>query len=122
MCLVLLASCGDDAEDTFCEAGDSLRDDVASLSEVDVLADGLSAFDEPVEAIRVDVEQLRDSATDVAADEIAALESAISDLGDALTGLSEGVSVDDAQALGVASGDVAQAANAVFDRLANTCD
>jgi len=64
---------------------------------------------------------LKDSGSDVASDEIAALESAVSDLGSALAGLSGGVSVEDAEQLVSSITAVSTSADAVIEQLSTTC-
>ncbi len=68
-----LAACGSDSEsseDTFCDAGDSLRSNIEGIADIDIVSGGTDAVTEQFDAIESDVEQLRDSGSDVAADEI----------------------------------------------------
>ncbi len=85
------------------------------------IAGGADAVTERFEAIESDLTLLKDSGSDVASDEIAALESAVSDLGSALAGLSGGVSVEDAEQLVSSITAVLTSADAVIGQLSTTC-
>lgn len=119
--VTILAACGDSAEDAFCDAGDSLRADIEGLGSVDIITNGTSALDEQFSAISSDLDDLRESGADVAAEEIDALGSATESLGTALDGLQADISVEGAQGVADAVSGVATAANAVLDKLATTC-
>jgi len=124
MSLGFAAGCGSDSEpseDAFCEAGDSLRTNVEGIAEIDVIAGGTDAISEVFAAIESDLQQLRDSGSDVAADEISALESAVDELDSAIGALGDGISVDAGLAVGNAASSVAAAAGDVLDRLSTTC-
>jgi hypothetical protein len=117
------SACGSDesAEDAFCDAGDSLRSNIETIGDIDILAGGTDAVSERFEAIESDLAQLEDSGSDVAADEISALDSAVNELGSALEALGGGVSVEDAQQLGTSITAVVSAAGDVLERLSTTC-
>ena len=121
-CASLFAACGDDAEESFCQAGDDLSSSVSGLADVDLISDGTSALEDQVAEINSNIDQLRDSGAEVASAEIDALDDAVEQLGTALRGLGGGVSTDDAQAAVSAVGSVTTAATAVFDKLSNACD
>lgn len=121
---ITAAACGDDdesAEDRFCAAGDALEADVAGLASVDIVSGGLDALEEQYDAVADDVDELRDAGTDVAADELDALDASTDALGDALSELGGEITTANATAVATAVDDVASAAAAVFDVLANTC-
>lgn len=121
----LAAACSDDdeasPEEAFCAAGDSLESNIAGLSDIDVVNEGTDAVDEQFAAIQSDLDELRDSGSDVAAGEIDALESAVDQLGDDLDALGDDISPDAASAVGASVSGVASAAQAVVDTLATTC-
>ncbi len=124
MLLGTLAACGDDEpspEEAFCAAGDSLRTDIAGLRDVDIVANGTSAFDEPFASIRADLEALKSSGSDVAADEIAALDTAVTQLGTSIDGLGANISVEAARAVGDSAKAAVTAADAVLEKLNTTC-
>lgn len=118
-----LVACGDDEapETAFCDAGDSLGANISGLADVDLITDGTSALDEQFAAIEDDVDQLRDSGSEVAADEIDALETATDDLGSALDDLGDDISVEGAESVANAAATVVTSANSVLDTLATTC-
>ncbi len=95
--------------------------DIETIGDIDIVAGGTDAVTERFEAIESDLTQLQDSGSDVAADEISALDSAVDDLGSALKDLAGGVSVDDAQQLGTSVSAVVSAAGDVLERLSTTC-
>ncbi len=117
------SACGSDesSDDAFCDAGDSLQSNIETIGDIDIVAGGTDAVTERFEAIESDLTQLQDSGSDVAADEISALDSAVDDLGSALKDLAGGVSVDDAQQLGTSVSAVVSAAGDVLERLSTTC-
>ena len=117
------SACGSDdsSVDAFCDAGDSLRSNVETIGDIDIVAGGADAVTERFEAIESDLTLLKESGSDVASDEIAALESAVSDLGSALAGLSGGVSVEDAEQLVSSITAVLTSADAVIGQLSTTC-
>jgi hypothetical protein len=94
-----LASCSDDddasPEEAFCNAGDDLRADVASLTDLDLVADGTNVLE--------------------------ALEAAGDELGSAIDGLGDEITVDNVGATLDAVGAVGGAASAVFADLSSTC-
>lgn len=138
----LVAGCGDDedeqtsteetsteesgsaegsSEEAFCAAGDSLESNVEGLGDIDIVAEGTDALDAQFDAIKSDLEDLRSSGSDVAAEEIAALETAVDQLEVDLDALGDDVSAEGASAVGDSVNSVATAARAVRDRLDATC-
>jgi len=65
---------------------------------------------------------LRESGSDVASDEISALETAVNDFGAAVDALGDDISVEGAKTAGTALTGITTAANGVFDKLSSTCD
>ncbi len=118
----LVGACGDDAEEAYCEARDSLGANIEGLGDVDIVADGTAALDEQFSAISGDIDQLKESGPEVAAQEIEALEAAADRLGTALDDLGADITVDGARETVTATGGVLEAAVAVLDRLATACE
>ena len=75
---------GDSSETAFCDAGDSLRSNITGIADIDIISGGVDAVTNQLAAIRSDVDQLRASGSDVAAEEISTLETAVADLGTAI--------------------------------------
>lgn len=123
----LVAACGDEedeeasSEEAFCAAGDSLENNIAGLSDIDIIAGGTNALDAQFDAIKSDVEDLRTSGGEVAADEIAALEAAVDQLEADLGALGDDVTAEGAGTVGDSVNSVVTAAQAVNDRLDATC-
>lgn len=120
-----LASCSDDddasPEEAFCSAGDDLRADVESLTDLDLVAEGTNVLEDRFNAIRDDITELKAAGADVAADEIEALEAAVDELGSAIDGLGDEITVDNVGATLDAVGAVGAAASDVFADLSSTC-
>ena len=122
--LATLSACGSDgesSEDAFCDAGDSLRSNVEGIADIDVVSGGTDAVTDQIDAIQSDVDQLRESGADVAADEISELETAVDDVSSALQGLGDDISVENAQSVSSSVGAVVTAAGAVYERLDSAC-
>jgi hypothetical protein len=115
-----LTACGDDepsAQETYCAAGDELRTSLDELVSLDLIADGKNALDEAVDGVTTAADDLRESASDAASEEVDALEAALQSMSDAITDLGDELSVDNTTAIGTAIGEVATAAQAVFETL-----
>ena len=125
-CLSLgVAACGSDeptAEEDFCAAGDSLQTNINALADLDVVSEGTNGLQERFSTIEADLDQLRESGSDVASEEISALESAVDDFGAAVDALGDDISVEGAQAAGTALTGITTAATGVFDKLSSACD
>ena len=125
-CLSLgVAACGSDeptAEEDFCEAGDSLQTDINALTDVDLISEGTDPLKGRFSTNKADLDQLRESGSDVASDEISALETAVNDFGAAVDALGDDISVEGAKTAGTALTGITTAANGVFDKLSSTCD
>lgn len=122
--LATLSACGSDgesSEDAFCDAGDSLRSNVEGIADIDVVSGGTDAVTDQIDAIQSDVDQLRESGADVAADEISELETAVDDVSSALQGLGDDISVENAQSVSSSVGAVVTAAGALYERLDSAC-
>jgi outer membrane murein-binding lipoprotein Lpp len=121
----LVAGCGDDeetsSEEAFCAAGDSLESNVDGLGDIDIVAGGTNALDAQFDAIKSDLEDLRSSGSDVAADEIAALDAAVDQLEADLDALGDDVTAEGASAVGDSVNSVVAAARTVRDTLETTC-
>jgi hypothetical protein len=110
------------ADDAFCAAGDDLREDVEALADLDVVAEGVDGVRQQLDTIQDDVAALRESGREVAADEIASLETALDDLRTAVDALAGGdISAANARNAIAAIGEVGTAANAVRTQLDEAC-
>lgn len=125
-CLSLgVAACGSDeptAEEDFCAAGDSLQTNINALADLDLVSEGTNGLQERFSTIKADLDQLSESGSDVASEEIAALKTAVDDFGAAVDALGDNISVEGAQAAGTALTGMTTAATGVFDKLSSTCD
>jgi archaellum component FlaC len=108
-----LAACGSDddqsAQEKYCEAGQSLESSAAALLDLDLITQGTSGLEDAVDEVEKDVDALRDSATEAAADEVDALEQSVKDLDSALSDVSGDISTDNVAALQTAVQSVATA-------------
>lgn len=86
LAIATLAGCGDDesAQDRYCEAGESLESSISALFSVNVISDGTSGVSEALDAVRGDVEELVDSASDATSGDVDALNDAVDGLNDAV--------------------------------------
>lgn len=130
-----LAGCSDDdssddgaasAEEQVCEDWAQVQSSVTALRDVDVVADGTDALRSAVDTVADTVDRLGDSAGDQVDDEVAALGTAVGDLGDELRGvaedpLGEGAGSDMA-AIGEAVQQVTAAADDLGTELQPGCD
>ena len=122
-CIGLLGACGsDDAEQSYCQAGDDLRSSISGLTDVNIVSDGTSALGEQVDSIESDINALRESGADAASDEIDALDDAVEQLDTVLGDLGSEVSADGAKAAIEAVGSVTGAAGDVIDKLSTACE
>lgn len=124
----LLVACGGDdngasAEDRFCDAGDQLRAQISDLSDFNVVEEGTGALEDRLDEIAGTVEDLRDAGSEVAQDEISALDTALDDLESSVDELGgEDLTAENAQAVVDSVLDVAAAANQVLTTLRDTCE
>ncbi len=121
-----VTACGDDddapsAEVTFCEAGDSFQSDIEALVSLDVIAEGTDALNESFEAVKSDLDQLRESGEEIASEDIDAIESSLDALSDVIESLGEDISVEGATAAGTAVTGVVDSTNAIYETLSTTC-
>lgn len=121
---VMLAGCGDDddgrsAQEIYCDAGESLESSVTALSDLDVVAEGTDGLRSATDDVKQDVAELRDAATDAAADEAEALAQAVDSLDSAVSDLGEDISADNVTELTTAVQAVASSAQAVYGTLAD---
>jgi negative regulator of sigma E activity len=121
-----LTGCGSDddgvsSEEAFCAAGDSLRSNVGDLVNLDIIAGGTDALNETVDAIEADLVVLQESGSDVASDEIAALQSSFEELDSTVDAMVDGISVENATGIVAAVTNVGSTAAAVYEVLSTTC-
>ena len=131
--VLALAGCSDDDDDTstqeaYCEAGQTLESSVNSLSGLvvgdgtpgsvmDSVVEGRDDLDSALDAVKADLDALREAATDAAADEVDALKQAVDGLDEAFSELVGDLSVEKATAAQEAFQGVEAAAGAVTDAL-----
>lgn len=120
-----LAGCGDDDDETpeeaFCNAGDSLETDVLALQDMDIVAEGTDALEEQFSAIESDLTAMKDAGSEVASEQIGALETAVDDLETAIDGLGDEITTENASAAVTAISEIATSAQAVYTELDTTC-
>ena len=121
--VLVVAGCGSDddesAQDQYCAAGESLETSLDELADLDLVAEGTDGVTAAVDQVQSDLDDLRDSASDAAADEVGALEQAVDGLNDAISTLGGDLTSDNASAVGSAIEDVAAAAQSVLDTLSD---
>lgn len=119
--IALLAGCGsdDDASDQeqYCEAGESLESSVSALGDLDLVAEGTNGLEAALEAIEADVNELMNTASEAASDEISALEQSLDDLESALADLGGEITSDNASTVAAAAQNVSESAQAVYGTL-----
>ena len=120
---VVAAGCGSDddesAQDRYCAAGASFESSLDELAGLDLVAEGTDGLNAAVDQVQSDLDDLRDSASDAAADEVSALEEAVDDLTDAISTLGGDLTSDNASAVGTAIDNVSAAAQSVLDTLSD---
>ena len=116
-----LAACGSDddasAQEKYCEAGQSLESSAGALLDLDLVAKGTSGLEDAINAVEEDLDGLRDSASEAAADEVDALEQSVKDLDSALSDVGGDISADNVGALQTAVQNVATAVQGVNNTL-----
>jgi len=127
-CAGALTACGSDSDsdaessqEIFCEAGQSLRNSVAGIADIDIVSGGTDAVTEQFSAIQDDVTELRESGADVASEEIDALGTAVDDVESALSDLGDDISISGASTVGDAIVNLVSAAGALIERLDDAC-
>jgi hypothetical protein len=104
--LLALGACGDDDDDQtaptsaetesttggdeLCAALDDLEQDIDTLADIDVVAEGTDAVRASVTAIGDDLSEIREVAPDAAPEEAEEFESALASLDDAVAALGDG--------------------------------
>ncbi len=121
LAIVVLPGCGDDesAQDRYCDAGESLRASIDSLANLDLVAEGTDGLDSAVGQVRDDLGELRDVASDAAADEVGALQQAVDDLEEAISTLGGEITSENVSAVDTAVRSVGSEAEAVYATLAD---
>lgn len=123
--LMLLApGCGDDdsPEAAFCDAAENLDSDVEALGDLDVAAEGTDALRSALGDVQSDLTELRTTGSEVAPEELTALDSAVSDLEEALSAVSGDPTADDVTAIVGSVQQTAQASQAALTKFQETCD
>lgn len=127
-----LAACGDDsesagtttttsAEQAYCADLDQLKRDVASITDMDVVADGTDAVTAQFDALKDDLSALKSSAGDAASSEITTMETALDDLQSALSAVAGDLTLANASDVVSAVQSVATAGTAVVTTLESAC-
>jgi hypothetical protein len=130
MLLLAAGACSDD-DDTAADPGYDacadwarLRDSVAALGDVDVVAEGTNALEVALDDVIDAVDQLRDSAGETIGDEVDALGSAVDDLRTEIADLpsNEGEAGAGLSAVGDAAEEVTTAADDLGEAIESGCD
>ena len=120
---VVAAGCGSDddesAQDRYCAAGESFESSLDELAGLDLVAEGTDGLNAAVDQVQSNLDDLRDSASDAAADEVGALDQAVDGLTDAISTLGGDLTSDNATAVGTAIDNVSAAAQSVLDTLSD---
>lgn len=114
------AGCGDDdksSQETYCEAGESLESSVAALVNLDLIAEGTDGLNAALDSVEGDLEELRDAASDAAADEVDALRGSVEELESSISTLGGEITLENVSALGTAVENVATSAQGVYTTL-----
>ena len=121
--VVVAAGCGSDddesAQDRYCAAGESLESSLDELASLDLVAAGTDGLTAAVDEVHSDLDELRDAASDAAADEVGALEQAVDGLDEAISTLGGDLTSDNATAVGTAIDNVSAAAQSVRSTLSD---
>lgn len=124
LALLTSACSSDDSSDStqaYCDSVDSLETNITALGDMDVAADGTDAITEQFDAIKSSAEDLQVSGPEAASTEIDDLETSVSDLGSAIDALGSDPSVDAVGTVATDIGNTITAAQAVVDKLADSC-
>ncbi len=123
LALGLVAGCAGSPspEAAYCATGDDLRTDVAALRDINIITEGTDSLGTALAAIRSDLDALKESGSTVAADEIAALDTAVVGLSASFETLGANISVAAARDVGTAVKGVVDSAGALLDKLNTTC-
>jgi hypothetical protein len=127
-----LTACGDDsdssgttttssAEQAYCADADQLKSDVASIKDMEVVADGTDAVTTQISTLKDDLSALKSSAGDVASPEISTFETALDDLQSALSAVSGDLTLANASDVVSAVQSVATTGTAVVTTLESAC-
>ena len=121
-----LTACGDDddptPEEAFCDDAAALKTSVTSLADLDVVAEGTNGLETALGDVRSDLDSLSDSGSEVAADEIDALKSAVGDLEESVQAAGGELTADNASGVVSAVGAVGTSAQALNDKFATACE
>ena len=104
-------------QEKYCAAGDELHTSLDELLNLDIVSTGTDGLNEALGAVNEDLDELRGAAESVAADQVAALDDAISGVGTAISDLSGELTAENATAIGTAIQEAGTAADAVYQTL-----
>ena len=133
--LAFAAACGDDDDDdggdnggddtgsadTVCQEKEELDSAVASLTDVDVIAEGTEALNASLANVRTSLDNLGDSVSDEVADEVEGMETAVDDAEEILSDLDDASLNEQIDAVQSALTGVATASVALGTALQEDC-
>jgi hypothetical protein len=123
LAMTAVAACGDSdeesAQETYCEAAESLDASVDALLDLDLVAEGTDGLESALVAVDNDLSDLSDSATEAAADDVNALQQSVDAVEGALSGLGAEISSENVAGLQSAIQSVDAAAQALTDTLSD---
>lgn len=129
----MFAACNDDDDDdtsgddtsatpSVCDQKDAVESAVADLADIDVLTEGTDALNENVAAVRTEVDSLKEIASQDVEEEVDALDTAVTDAEDILSGLDDATLNEKIDGVQEALTGVATASADLADALSNECD
>jgi hypothetical protein len=123
LAIAAIAGCGDDdeksAQEKYCEAGASLEASVEALLDLDLVAEGTDGLESALGEVESNVNDLRDAATDAAADDVTALEQSVDGLEGAVSDLGGEISSENVTGVQSAVQSVGAAAEGVLATLSD---
>ena len=124
--IVMLASCGNDEkaspEQIYCDAAKTLRTDVQSLVDLDVIAEGTNAMKDRVSTIRTDLDKLIAAGSDLAKDDVAALQTSVDQLQTSIDALgTQGITVANASNVLSSVQALGPRISALWNTISDTC-
>jgi hypothetical protein len=129
--VVLMAACSDDDDDngdeaspspSVCDQKEALDESAQALADLDVVASGTDGLTAAVEAVQTDVQNLKETVSADVEPEVEALETAVSDAQDTLSGINDDSTLNERiDAVQEALTGIATAAAGVGTALQNEC-
>jgi hypothetical protein len=123
LAIAAIAGCGDDddksAQEKYCEAGASLEASVDALLDLDLVAEGTDGLESALGAVETNVNELGETATDAAADDVNALQQSIDGLEGAVSDLGAEISSENVAGIQSALQGVGDDAQSVLTTLSD---